>query len=683
MSNLLLVGFSFIVQTRFCRFSLTFTFSEEGNNRYKLDNDPMCGLVTGGRPECWWSCDIQRVENPSKPGRVLQLIAEPSCLSDCYPGGHCLNALLADYHSAGGICRGSYLDVIAPGLFPVSRQPCELHEPDDYYHGHEIRKGLCSERTKLLLSDQQNCIHPLWKQKSSIVATANNLIRSMCDFRTWWFDFNKPVPIDRRVDTRIKTNETRKYDPLKRMRPSHDYENKLIPIDSIEEINGVNFARVPPLENTKHRYPWICSLRSRSRSVHYWEIEPRHFCGVTLLSRPPGPTVLVTSAHCVYICMSEEGRLVPNCCCPNVGPGLCTEDEACGTNAATVEITGADAEVICGEWDSATDTAEEYNVILPIESIAVHPSFDISRGEKNSQFVADDIAIIKVSDDKFEAQSRTHHIYPACLPTNNKPLTTGAVHSGWSKSPSLDYVTTHAPKYKEFYGEFSKQWHHSMKIRKCEDPQTFFWTGVPLKYPTNSYYPPGTICATEILGEFCPTSGESGSPLMVTDDHGRMAALGINSFIKGCSAFIFRKKSSTYESLTQKSENPAVYTKLSCYLPWVAAQYNMDYTPPEGGDPDPACLTGVGDINEVTAKVCRTNPSGWADDRDDIEAPCLFPFSLNGESHDTCIMDEIEGFTRPLFKCPIRRVKGYGTNYIDSHATGGHEIAGFFCPTNW
>merc|ERR1712001_92244 len=136
-----------------------------------------------------------------------------------------------------------------------------------------------------------------------------------------------------------------------------DEEVRLIPI---EAAYGENYftegspplARVPPLENTKHRYPWICSLRSVGQ-------QPYHLCGVTLLSRPPGPTVLVTSAHCVYICKSEEGRLVPNCCCPNVGPGLCTETQDCGTNPTIVEITGAEAEVICGEWDTATDTEED------------------------------------------------------------------------------------------------------------------------------------------------------------------------------------------------------------------------------------------------------------------------------------------------------------------------------------
>ena len=110
----------------------------------------------------------------------------------------------------------------------------------------------------------------------------------------------------------------------------------------------------------------------------------------------------------------------------------------------------------------------------------------------------------------------------------------------------------------------------------------------------------------------------------------------------------------------------------------------MEYRP--AGEPDPACLTGQGDITEVTAEVCRTNYLGWADRRDGIEAPCLFPFTLNGESHNSCIMDEIEDFTRPVFRCPIRTVKGAGpngTDYTNTHLTGNEDLRGeYFCPTN-
>ena len=63
-------------------------------------------------------------------------------------------------------------------------------------------------------------------------------------------------------------------------------------------------------ENTKHRYPWICSLRFKG-----WE--KTHLCATTLLKRTPGPTVMVTPAHCTFQCTSN-GKRVPNCCCDNV-----------------------------------------------------------------------------------------------------------------------------------------------------------------------------------------------------------------------------------------------------------------------------------------------------------------------------------------------------------------------------
>ena len=243
----------------------------------------------------------------------------------------------------------------------------------------------------------------------------------------------------------------------------------------------------------------------------------------------------------------------------------------------------------------------------------------------------------------------------------------------------------------QVYQYFSQQWHYSMQITECRDPEREFWTGNPLKYPTKTYYPPGTVCATEINSDFCPTSGESGSPLMVRDEDSRMVAHGLQSFLKGCTAFNWREAlGGTSSLLNQISENPAVYTKISCYLPWIAAQYNMDFTP--HADPDPECLNGKGDINDQTAELCRANPFGYNDQIDGTEAICLFPFTLNGVAHSECLTDQIEGFIRPVFRCPIRTVKGAGaggTEYTDLHITGGGiasdgaaDLGGFFCPTN-
>ena len=137
--------------------------------RHELENDPLCGLTTGGSEECWWRCNIQRVEHPLRPGIFLKLILNPSCLSECYPADHCLSSLLADYQAAGGVCQGSYLDVRYPGVFNVSDQPCVVGSSSSVF------EGLCSDRTKELLRDQENCVIPIYTQKPSILRSTTNL----------------------------------------------------------------------------------------------------------------------------------------------------------------------------------------------------------------------------------------------------------------------------------------------------------------------------------------------------------------------------------------------------------------------------------------------------------------------------------------------------------------------------
>ena len=465
---------------------------------------------------------------------------------DCYPTPHCLNSVLEDYRAAGGICGGSWLHLNFPGAFTFSNIPCEFHEPDDFYWFTDIKQGLCSEQTKQLIRNYEECGRILLNDKFAISKTSNDLIYSMCDFETYRA-FIKPPADSLRVKQRnyggglekkkrkinhgkVKSKSRKKKRRNKQTRRQGDGGDRLTPIEDIQVVMfqgfNVTYSSVPPLEHTRHRYPWLCSLRSVQN--------PSHLCAVTLLSRPPGPTVLVTSAHCTFLCKSEEGDILPNCCCPNVGPGSCDTNSGimCGTDPQIVEMTGEEAEVICGEWDTDSDLREEYNVILPILNITIHPDFEISRGELNSQFVGNDIAVIHVRDDGFEEQSEMNKIYPACLPGQTVTNPESAVHSGWSNPPPEEYVASTAFPHLLVYNLFSKQWHYSMDITTCQDPQTDFWSGAPLQYPTDSYYPPGTVCATEKQREFCPTSGESGSPLMVTDGGGRVVAEGIHSFIK-------------------------------------------------------------------------------------------------------------------------------------------------------
>ena len=49
--------------------------------------------------------------------------------------------------------------------------------------------------------------------------------------------------------------------------------------------------------------------------------------------------------------------------------------------------------------------------------------------------------------------------------------------------------------------------------------------------------------------------------------------------------------------LFQESQNPNVYTKLSCFLPWIAEQYNMEYESP--GITEEECEAGTGNKDDM------------------------------------------------------------------------------------
>ena len=533
---------------------------------------------------------------------------------------------MEDHMTHGGVCRDSIGDFEYG--WPVSATSCE-------------GQGLCREET-------EEALNQCWSEISrlpfnGIQRNIEFLIASMC--------------------SDVSYGSTTKLNPLG-------------PLIS-NQYSG------PQFENTQGRYPWLCSLRGRQ--------DRKHYCGATILSRPPGPLVIVTAAHCVFLCKSPEGETLPNCCCENVSGSGCTADSGiqCGLNATTAVMTGEDAEIICGEWETGNYTAEEsgeeYNIILEIESINVHPDYNITRGVNNSQYVIADVATFKVREDLSEEQ--TSLLTPVCLPQAH--TSTFGVHAGWSSPPPDNFLAEKLPGFdSNSVREFGQLWHYNMSLITCQDPTKYFVggffgyaTGEDLTYSTNSYYPPGTICALEKNHEFCPTSGESGSPLMVQDEEGLFYMLGINSFLKGCASLSTHYNQYNNEGdyefviLKQFSDNPSVYSRLSCFLPWIAEQYGLTYTPSQPTEPE--CEQGVGNIDEVTAEVCRATPDNRLDVEDKLEPPCILPFTLNNEEYDQCALVEIGDFTKPQFFCPIRTIKGRGTNYTTA------DVDAFgYCPTN-
>ena len=49
-------------------------------SRYKLENDPMCGITTGGSDDCFWNCKIEQIGPDNRP-----FITPPECLLECFP----------------------------------------------------------------------------------------------------------------------------------------------------------------------------------------------------------------------------------------------------------------------------------------------------------------------------------------------------------------------------------------------------------------------------------------------------------------------------------------------------------------------------------------------------------------------------------------------------------------------
>ena len=99
--------------------------------------------------------------------------------------------------------------------------------------------------------------------------------------------------------------------------------------------------------------------------------------------------------------------------------------------------------------------------------------------------------------------------------------------------------------------------------------------------------------------------------------------------------------------LNQATKTPAVYTKLSCFLPWIADQYGMEFEE-NFEDHNLDCIQGTGNLSDFNADLCRVGTIG--------EEPCIFPFYWNGKLYEQCVFLEEEEFNFPVFRCPVRNI---------------------------
>ena len=313
------------------------------------------------------------------------------------------------------------------------------------------------------------------------------------------------------------------------------------------------------------------------------------------------------------------------------------------------ELLAGEVDIMCGEWELGpvpiTVSKERYNLILQVEEIVVHDKYDRKVGPENGH----DIVIFKVKEDQMKS-AESQRVYPACLPVHDREKPEVGTISGWAPPPPFYFIENYFSSLVQHFGDMFKQFHYKMEILKsCEDPKRIQVYGRYLQYPSNTSYPAGTVCAKEFT-RHCFSGGDSGSPLMVTDLNvsSRFYIEGIQSFLKGCE---FNQLSKTVKFFGVNQESPSVFTKLSCYLTWIAKQYKLSYEHEAEVLADKSCHISTGDPDDK--QVCRESIG----DPKSEERECIFPFYYEGELKEECILQTGDAeFIIPNFRCPTRNI---------------------------
>ena len=84
-------------------------------------------------------------------------------------------------------------------------------------------------------------------------------------------------------------------------------------------------------------------------------------------------------------------------------------------------MTGVDAEIICGDWETGVTYyhGEKYNLILEIKDIIRHPEYTVRIN--SSAYLQNDIAVFKVNTSLISRLDFDRwRLYPACLPFDLK-----------------------------------------------------------------------------------------------------------------------------------------------------------------------------------------------------------------------------------------------------------------------
>lgn len=389
-----------------------------------------------------------------------------------------------------------------------------------------------------------------------------------------------------------------------------------------------------------------------------------------MLSGPPKETILVSAAHCNYVCKDmKTDNIVEICCCRDTkdDTASCRESSSyCPDDPSLVKAKPSDMLIVCGESNidvKPEEFSEEEEVVLTITKIINHPNYEQDNQDDDDRYpkgpyVGSDIAVYHVEDSplKFDDGSsklREKGLYPACLPKEQYSTGRG-IFSGWL-DPEPYYRQTgdiNLETYRQNY-LFARQ--VLVEEVPCRDPP---WMN------SNTYYPPSTVCYRDPSLTSCFLFGNSGSGVLRqfnTDDGAeRFAWIGPLSLSKGCDLALITYDTDNITNketgtITYASENPGVFTNAICYLDWIANQYGLrmpaDFKKPA------TCSKSKGVISDLEQNLCRASGDfleplpGVAST---VQGPRYTYCDFTQAGWEKCKLFAQEGFAYNLYQCKDR-----------------------------
>ena len=142
--------------------------------RAKLEDDPLCGITTGGRENCEWDCE---------PDQYADVIYKnPRCFLDCFEENHCVTKILLDYSEAGGLCKNEDQHEKFENILNDKLVECET---ENFGGDTYTTKGIFRQETLESIYENETCIFDVHRASPAIFNTVTYLVYTSSDIRAY------------------------------------------------------------------------------------------------------------------------------------------------------------------------------------------------------------------------------------------------------------------------------------------------------------------------------------------------------------------------------------------------------------------------------------------------------------------------------------------------------------------